>query len=62
MISLIMKNFMNGVLKCQKNNFIFISEHNMPFDKFECIWSKDIRETVKQSNENIRTERLFKVR
>lgn len=46
-----------------KNNIVLISEYELPEDKFECIWSKEVTLSINnQSNHNKkRVEKLFKV-
>lgn len=44
-----------------KNNIVLISEYNMPEDRFECIWSKDVK-CLQKSDRTVgddRTEKLF---
>lgn len=59
------KEFDKWAIELAKNNTVLISEYNMPEDKFECIWSKDVKVGI-SSQGNIknkkRVEKLFKVR
>ena len=58
------ENFYEWCIKMSKKNIVLISEYNMPSDKFECIWSKNIKVMIdsKKTNGCTRTERLFKVK
>lgn len=59
------KEFDKWAIELSKNNTVLISEYEMPEDKFECIWSKDIKVGISRVG-NIknkkRVEKLFKVR
>ena len=50
--------FWNWCRKMSKNNFVFISEYNAPND-FECIWTKDVKTSLKVHEHENRTEKLF---
>ena len=57
--------FDKWTIELAKNNTVLISEYNMPEDKFECIWSKDVKVGISgQGNikNKKRVEKLFKVR
>lgn len=59
------EEFYEWAIKLAKNNTVLISEYAMPAEDFECIWSKEVKVTLnaKESmNNNIRVEKLFKVR
>ena len=58
------EEFYDWCVKMSKKNIVFISEYDMPLDKFECIWQKDITITIDSNREqgSIRTEKLFKVK
>ncbi|MBP5456191.1 MAG: DNA adenine methylase [Paludibacteraceae bacterium] len=43
----------------QTGHKVFISEYNMPEDKFECVWQKQITNAMHQTNTKKPTERLF---
>lgn len=48
-----------------KNNTVLISEYEMPEDKFECIWSKDVKVGISGQGDiknKKRVEKLFKVK
>lgn len=57
--------FDKWTIELAKNNTVLISEYEMPEDKFECIWSKDVKVIISRVG-NIknkkRVEKLFKVR
>ena len=53
--------FYNFCEKLAENNIVLISEYNMPTDRFECIWSKDVK-CLQKSDRKVgedRTEKLF---
>ena len=53
--------FYNFCEKLAENNIVLISEYNMPIDRFECIWSKDVK-CLQKSDRKVgedRTEKLF---
>lgn len=54
------EKFYNWCRELGKNNFVFISEYNMP-DDFVCIWSKEVKVLQKsnRSNGDVATEKLF---
>jgi hypothetical protein len=57
------ERFYDWCVMMAKNNIVFISEYNMPQDKFECIWSKKVITPMGLNVENTeRTEKLFKVK
>ena len=45
---------------------IFVSEYNMPEDKFECVWSKEVKSSLsangKSGGNKNSTEKLFIVK
>lgn len=43
----------------QQNNPVFISEYNMPEDKFDCIWSKTTHRKASSTKNTLLTEKLF---
>lgn len=47
-----------------KNNIVLISEYDMPSNRFECIWSKDVKCLQKLDRKcgESRTEKLFIVK
>lgn len=53
--------FWNWVRDVSKENYVFVSEYNSPYD-FECIWSKDVTTSLKVNEHENRTEKLFKLR
>ena len=59
------EEFDRWAIELAKNNTVLISEYDMPEDKFECIWSKEVnvgitgRGDIKNKK---RVEKLFKVR
>lgn len=59
------EDFDNWAIELAKNNTVLISEYQMPEDKFECIWSKDVKvgiSSVGNIKNKKRVEKLFKVR
>lgn len=59
------EEFDNWVIELAKNNTVLISEYEMPEDKFECIWSKDVKVGISGQGDiknKKRVEKLFKVR
>jgi site-specific DNA-adenine methylase len=57
------ERFYDWCVMMAKNNIVFISEYNMPQDKFECIWSKKVITPMGLNVENTeRTEKLFKAK
>ena len=59
------EEFDNWAIELAKNNTVLISEYELPEDKFECIWSKDVKVTLNAKGSmvnNKRVEKLFKVR
>ena len=53
--------FYDWCVKMAKDNIVLISEYDMPKDRFECIWQKDILCSIDNANSNgsNRTEKLF---
>ena len=46
-----------------KNNTVLISEYNMPEDRFECVWEKQVTNGLTVTGkQNKGTEKLFVVR
>ena len=59
------EEFDKWAIELAKNNTVLISEYQMPEDKFECIWSKDVKVRLTDKGyieNNKRVEKLFKVR
>ena len=59
------EEFDEWVIELAKNNTVLISEYEMPEDKFECIWSKDVEVGISGQGDiknKKRVEKLFKVR
>lgn len=59
------EEFDKWAIELSKNNTVLISEYQMPEDKFECIWSKDVKVTLNAKGSmanNKRVEKLFKVK
>lgn len=59
------EEFDKWAIDLSKNNTVLISEYQMPEDKFECIWSKDVKTTINGPSDvkhKKRVEKLFKVR
>ena len=59
------EEFDKWAIELSKNNTVLISEYEMPEDKFECIWSKEVKVAISgQGNikNKKRVEKLFKVR
>lgn len=61
------EHFYNWCVDLSNKGFhVYISEYNMPEDKFECIWEKDLGRTAinnKEHQSNTRKlEKLFKVK
>lgn len=59
------EEFDKWAIELAKNNTVLISEYEMPEDKFECIWSKDVKVAISGQGDiksKKRVERLFKVR
>ncbi|WAX14833.1 hypothetical protein EF36P1_00017 [Enterococcus phage EF36P1] len=59
------EEFDKWAIELAKNNTVLISEYEMPEDKFECIWSKEVKVTLNANGSmanNKRVEKLFKVR
>lgn len=57
--------FDKWAIELAKNNTVLISEYEMPDDKFECIWSKDVKVGISSQGDiknKKRVEKLFKVR
>ena len=57
--------FDKWAIELAKNNTVLISEYQMPEDKFECIWSKDVKVVISGQGDikiKKRVEKLFKVR
>lgn len=54
------EKFYDWIKELGKNNFIFISEYNMP-DEFKCIWSKEVKVLQKSNRNNgdVAIEKLF---
>lgn len=52
--------------KYKEGHKVFISEYNMPEDKFECVWSKEVKSSLsangKSGGNKNSTEKLFIVR
>lgn len=46
----------------QKGHTVFISEYDMPEDRFECVWEKGVTNAMHQVNTKKTVERLYKVR
>lgn len=59
------EEFDNWSIELAKNNTVLISEYELPEDKFECIWAKEVKVGISRVG-NIknkkRVEKLFKVR
>ena len=59
------KEFDEWAIELAKNNTVLISEYAMPEDKFECIWSKNVKVGISGQGDiknKKRVEKLFKVR
>lgn len=59
------KEFDNWAIELAKNNTVLISEYEMPDEKFECIWSKEVKVGISSQGDiknKKRVEKLFKVR
>lgn len=59
------EEFDKWAIELAKNNTVLISEYEMPEDKFECIWSKDVKVGISGQGDiknKKRVEKLFKVR
>ena len=59
------ETFDKWAIELAKNNTVLISEYEMPEDKFECIWSKDVKVAISGQGDiknKKRVEKLFKVR
>ena len=59
------EEFDNWAIELAKNNTVLISEYELPEDKFECIWSKDVKVGISGQGDiknKKRVEKLFKVR
>lgn len=59
------EEFDKWAIELAKNNTVLISEYEMPEDKFECIWSKDVEVGISNQGDiknKQRVEKLFKVR
>lgn len=58
-------SFDDWTIDLAKHNTVLISEYEMPDDKFECVWSKEVKVGISGQgdikNKN-RVEKLFKVR
>lgn len=59
------EEFDKWAIELAKNNTVLISEYEMPDDKFECIWSKEVTVGISGQGDiknKKRVEKLFKVR
>lgn len=59
------EKFDKWAIELAKNNTVLISEYEMPEDKFECIWSKEVKVAISSQGDvknKRRVEKLFKVR
>lgn len=59
------EEFDKWAIDLSKNNTVLISEYELPEDKFECIWSKDVKVGISGQGDiknKKRVEKLFKVR
>ena len=59
------EEFDRWAIDLAKNNTVLISEYEMPEDKFECIWSKEVKVGISGQGDikdKKRVEKLFKVR
>lgn len=59
------EEFDNWAIELAKNNTVLISEYHLPEDKFECVWSKDVKVAISGQGDiknKKRVEKLFKVR
>lgn len=59
------EEFDRWAIDLAKNNTVLISEYTMPEDKFECIWSKDLKVGVSNQGDiknKKRVEKLFMVK
>lgn len=59
------EEFDKWAIELAKNNTVLISEYELPEDKFECIWSKDVKVGISGQGDiknKKRVEKLFKVR
>lgn len=59
------EEFDKWAIELAKNNTVLISEYKLPEDKFECIWSKDVKVGISGQGDiknKKRVEKLFKVR
>lgn len=45
-----------------KGHKVFISEYEMPSDRFECVWNKKVTNSLHQTNTKRPTEKLFIVK
>ena len=44
-----------------KGHQVFVREYNAP-DDFECVWSKDVKVSIRPTKTLLQTEKLFKFR
>lgn len=59
------EEFDKWAIELAKNNTVLISEYEMPEDKFECIWSKEVKVNISAQGDiknKKRVEKLFKVK
>lgn len=59
------EEFDKWAVELAKNNTVLISEYEMPEDKFECIWAKEVNVGISAQGDiknKKRVEKLFKVR
>ena len=59
------EEFDKWAIELAKHNTVLISEYQLPEDKFECIWSKDVKVAISGQGDiksKKRVEKLFKVR
>lgn len=59
------EEFDKWAIELAKNNTVLISEYEMPEDKFECVWRKDVNVAISGQGDiknKKRVEKLFKVR
>ena len=59
------EEFDKWAIELAKNNTVLISEYEMPEDRFECVWSKEVKIAISGQGDiknKKRVEKLFKVR
>jgi DNA adenine methylase len=56
------ESYYNWIEETSKNNIVICSEYDMPEDRFECIWSKEVTNSLNTTITYKPTERLYVVR